>query len=279
MSITRRHWTDSSGTPTTGTPLDDAELQTVYDTLDARWYRLSTTLTGSQNDLVITASSLEADLILCNNATDLTITGIAAPTNPAKPGKKLVIVSGGAGNVYLKHQSASSNAANRLINLATSLDTPLAAGVGVAIYVYDDANSRWRLIAHDQGAAITYTPTWTNGTLGNGTLSANYLLRGRTVSVRFSLTWGSTTSSSGVWSFSLPGTGVAGTPFAGAFNAFSQDASAGGTVYPSLGFMNSTTTLQFMSLDAVPATQIATTAPFTWATSDVLNAAGQYQVT
>lgn len=278
MSLAAFTVTDDSGDFISGTVADNAWWQTVKTWIDGRWTRQSVSLTGSQNNLVITASSLEADLILCTNATDLTITGITAPASPAKPGKKLVILSGGAGNVYLAHQSGSSTAANRLVNVATSLNTPLAAGVGMAMYVYDDANARWRLVTHDQGAAIAYTPTWTNGTLGNGSLSASYLLLGRTVQWQLTLTWGSTTSSAGVWSFSLQGTAVSATPFAGCANAFSQDASAGGAVYPSLGFVATTTTMQFMSLDVAAATQVATAAPFTWTTSDVLNAAGWYQV-
>lgn len=113
----------------------------------------TTTSTGTVNDFDLDAAFT---LLRCNNATDLTLTGFtvagAAPTG----GDRVIIVSVGAGNVFLTHQ-AGSTAANRLINAVTSGATPLAAGTGVASYVYDDTTDRWRLTSHDQGAAIAIT--------------------------------------------------------------------------------------------------------------------------
>ena len=43
----------------------------------------------------------------------------------------------------------------------------------------------------------TFTPTWQNLTLGNGTTSGTYIKIGRMVYVSVNLTWGSTTSASG----------------------------------------------------------------------------------
>lgn len=192
MSITRTVDSDDSGGGTDGTIHNAAWLTAIYDALDGRWSRSTKTSTGAQNNFSIS----EADLLICNNATDLTITGFVAPASPAKPGKRLYVVSTGAGNVLLTHQSGSSTAANRLINFATSGNTPLAAGSGVAIYVYDDANSRWRLISHQQGGWITpgfsagdYTAltagTWTVGSGDVGT--GAYLLRDKTLTVAFYL--------------------------------------------------------------------------------------------
>ena len=126
-------------------------------------------------------------LLLANNATDIQIAGILGGT----PGQLITIVSIGAGNVFLVHQSGLAAVGDRLINYATSADTPLAAGVGTATYRYDGASSRWRLVAHEQGAPITpafnaadYTA---NGGGGAWTLTApdvitaSYLLRGRQV--------------------------------------------------------------------------------------------------
>lgn len=55
-----------------------------------------------------------------------------------------------------------------------------------------------------QAAWDTYTPTWTNLTVGNGTVIARYLQIGKTVHVRISLTGGTTSSASGAVSVSLP---------------------------------------------------------------------------
>lgn len=101
-----------------------------------------------------------ATIIRMTNATDATIRGLVA--NFA--GQIVTIVSLGAGNVFLAHQNTNSTAANRLINVATSGNTPLVAGVGTATYQYDATTARWRLIAHEQGGWIT--PTFAAGDYG-----------------------------------------------------------------------------------------------------------------
>src|SRR4051812_31721492 len=78
--------------------------------------------TGTINDL----SFNDANLIRMGNATDATIQGLAAGVH----GQIVWIASVGAGHVFLAHQNASSAANNRIINNATSGNTPLAAGFG-----------------------------------------------------------------------------------------------------------------------------------------------------
>jgi len=108
------------------------------------------TTTGTQTALAIPAGT--GDLIIrANNATLLTLQGIAAGID----GQRLTIESVGAGQVDLAHQHASATAANRLINFATVGLTSLAAGSGIAAFVYDATTARWRLLAHEQGAWIT----------------------------------------------------------------------------------------------------------------------------
>lgn len=111
------------------------------------------TTTGNIDDLDFS----NAEVIRMNNATDSTIRGLVAGV----AGQQVTIVSIGAGNVLLAHQNAGSAVGNRLINTATSGNTPLAAGKGVATYTYDATTARWRLSAHDQGAWIT--PTFAAG--------------------------------------------------------------------------------------------------------------------
>ena len=197
MSISRTatggYLTDDDGTGTTGTVLNNSERQSLLDVCDA-WRTLYTvTSTGTQNDFSITSSGVEADVLRLNNASDLTLTGIAAPATPTKPGKVLILRSIGAGNVLLKHENAGSSAANRLINLATSADTPLAAGKGWAAYFYDSTSARWRMFAHDQGGFLTATfaagnftgsgtMTWT---VASGDRGSGYWLRGNKVHYTF----------------------------------------------------------------------------------------------
>jgi len=199
MSVTRRTWTDNS-TPTSndGTPINNAELQRIYDDMDARWSVTTVTATGTQNNLF---SSSQPDLVIFNNASDLTVTGITAPSSPAKPGKPMRFVCVGAGNVFFAHENAGSTAANRLHNIITSGNTPCAGGSGGGMFVYDDSASRWRLILHEQGAPIAWTPSVKFGGGNTGqTYSLQdglYLVQGRRVHVVGRVTFSAKGSSTG----------------------------------------------------------------------------------
>jgi hypothetical protein len=227
MAIDRTNYNalvDDDGSNLVGTPWTKNIVKTVVlDPIDAALALLTpapaapqtTTLVGTQNNFGLAAG---VTTLRCNNATDLTITGIGAGTD----GQRLRVLAVGAGHVYLSPQAAGSTAANRLLNPCTSASTPLAAGVGVAEYQYDATTARWRLVLHDQGAAVPYTPTWTgqttNPTLGNGTVTGSYLLFGRVMDVFVQLVIGSTTTlGTGQWLFSLPiplsGTATTGTGF------------------------------------------------------------------
>jgi hypothetical protein len=177
--------TDSDGTPFVGTIHNNAWLQALLDLIDGRWSRVTITSTGTQNNLSIDDSGgHDADLVIFNNATDLTITGIVAPSSPSKPGKPLRYICTGAGNVFFKHQNAGSAAANRMINIATSGDTPHAGGSGKGTAVYDDSASRWTLLHHEQGAFIDYSATSTfTGYSAFTTKILSYCLRGRQLHV------------------------------------------------------------------------------------------------
>lgn len=148
---------------------------------------VTVTTTGNIDDLNI--GTAEITIIRMNNATLSTIRGMI----PTTAGQIVCIVSIGAGQVNLSHQdTGESTAARRLINFVTSGITPLAAGVGAAIYQYDGTTARWRLVSHEQGAciAIPYTSgdftgnnsmTWTvdSGDL----LTYQYYLKGRRLSI------------------------------------------------------------------------------------------------
>jgi len=143
----------------------------------------TTTSTGTQNNLSV--SSARHLVLRCNNASLLTITGFA-PASTAVDGDRIDVISIGAGQVDLSHQNASSTAANRLLNIVTSCVTSLAAGSGVATFIYDGTTQRWRLVHHEQGAWISKT-SMTVTANGGGTLSgtswtlSKYRIVGRTL--------------------------------------------------------------------------------------------------
>jgi hypothetical protein len=176
-------------------------------------------LTGTQNDLALTAG---VRLVRCTNATKLTITGMSAGYD----GQVVTIMSIGAGEVHFSHQDVGSVAANRYINVATSVTTPLAPNIGRATYIYDAMTARWRLTGHDQGSAIPYVATWgalagsptTAPVIGDGTITASYLLWGKVIDLFLQINFGpGTTYGNGYWTISVPaplaGTSPVGTGF------------------------------------------------------------------
>jgi hypothetical protein len=121
------------------------------------------TTTGTQTALTIPASTGPV-VVICNNATILTIQGITAGVD----GQQLTLISKGAGQVDLVNQSGSATAANRLINGVTGTRS-LAAGTGTAALLYDATEARWRVVAHAQGGWITRTFAAGNYTASAGT--------------------------------------------------------------------------------------------------------------
>lgn len=116
------------------------------------------------------------------------------------------------------------------------------------------------------GAWTTYTPT-TNCTVGNGTITGAYMRIGKTVSFRASFVLGSTSVIVSDATLSGPFTASAANNYVGA--AYYVDASlvafySGFTKGSFLGYQN---TFGFVSA----------TAPFTWATSDIIHVSGSYE--
>ncbi len=132
-------------------------------------------------------------------------------------------------------------------------------------YDFLGANLEWQ----------SYTPTWTNFTVGNGTNTASYTRVGKLVIMRQKLVRGSTTTFSGlVPTFTLPincdtTLGVGSRPLG---NLMLEDLSAGSF----LGYykLASASTVEPVCLTAnttyATVSRISSTAPFTWTTGDYL---------
>jgi hypothetical protein len=166
----------------------------------------------------------------------------------------------------------------------TSSTRPGSPNEGMTIYetdtdsyaLYDGSN--WVY----QGRVQTYTPTMTEWTLGNGTLTGAYVQVGKLVHGRVSLTFGSTTTASGTAGlgplFSAPVTVNAtvdlGHEFglgrifdfsAGATFPIAVRRGTGGLFQPSL-LSKATVGTDFVTSDNT----MSSTVPFTWATSDFI---------
>jgi hypothetical protein len=134
-------------------------------------------------------------------------------------------------------------------------------------------------LTHTGGAWTAYTPTFTNLTVGNGTLDCQWFRSGRFVSFKVKLTFGSTTSVSGDITCSLPVAYADGTELE-CLPAMLFDASAGTRFLAQTGAV-STTTFSIRPIAAggtyASQTVASATIPFTWTTSDIITVAGSYE--
>lgn len=168
----------------------------------------------------------------------------------------------------------------------TDRDSILTPQEGLTVYRKDlDAYQ-----TYDGAAWLTfhlkwtsYTPTFTNLTIGNGTLSCKYVQIGKTVHVRFSLVFGSTTAMGSAPKFTLPVTraangGTAALTLMG--DASLYDLTAVTAWFAS--FTNTTTTEAGIVAwnaggAALFSSPISSANPFTWATGDEINGVFSYE--
>jgi hypothetical protein len=128
-------------------------------------------------------------------------------------------------------------------------------------------------------AWTTWTPTWTNLTVGNGSVTARYVQIDKLVVMEVYLVWGSTTSASGEIKVSKPVNANQDFEWP-SFNLWIRDASAGVRNF-GFGLNDSATTVSLRVLNAsgtyATADNISNTVPFTWAVNDSLNVIGYYE--
>ena len=129
------------------------------------------------------------------------------------------------------------------------------------------------------GAWTSWTPTWTNLSVGNGTVVAKYAKNGKLVHARVSLVFGSTTSVSGDIQFTLPVTAATDSttlklPFG---PSRGWDASATTVYTGAVAYVDTTHAgIRFALASGTYVTQAvaSSTVPFTWTTSDEIS--GQF---
>ena len=128
-------------------------------------------------------------------------------------------------------------------------------------------------------AWTAWVPSWTNLTIGNGTVTATYQRLGRTIHFRLLVTFGSTTSISGLPQFTLPVTGNAG--------YFGEWTIGSGTLLDS-GTASYVGAPQFVISNLAQAyvrsaastggwQNVTATIPFTWTTNDKFMLSGTYE--
>lgn len=156
--------------------------------------------------------------------------------------------------------------------ITTPLDNdPVADGALIIRTIVGEIGDPW----------TSYTPTWTaattNPAIGNGTITAAYRRIGKTVHFRIQITMGSTTTyGAGAWFLTLPVAPVAGEWM---FTGLCRDLSATNEY---ITHVRNTTgsTIAPRTLPPTagnPLIAVTATAPFTWASTDVLFVSGSYQ--
>ena len=121
----------------------------------------------------------------------------------------------------------------------------------------------------------TYSPTLSNLTIGNGTVSAGYTQLGKLVFYDCKITLGSTSSVTGGIQFSLPVTASDGKFVAVKAHGYAFDTSGG--AYTTMAAADSGNgTNVFPTTSGAAQSGTSSTIPFTWATGDMLIMAGWF---
>ena len=129
------------------------------------------------------------------------------------------------------------------------------------------------------GTWTTWTPTWANLTVGDGTVVARYSQINKVIHMRVVVVFGSTTSISGSVTFALPVTASSTASTTG--HGVAQFGDAGSSQYLGVVRLATTTTAQLV----VPNTSgtyptfagLSSTVPFTWANTDTIDVTLTYE--
>lgn len=234
----------------------------------------STTTTGFKF-----ASSAQS--LLTAKGSIIAATGANTPAELAvgTTNQTLIVDSTAANGVKWAASPQSTLTAKGDILTASAANTPARLAVGTDGYtlVADSTQTtglKWAAASSGGFTYSTYTPTFTNFTLGNGTANSWYAISGDLVHYIGTISWGSTTSASGSIKISLPATpfgyeGVFGsaTPATGSLLV---DDSAN-KFYKVIVQLESGGTMFFVTESGDPnawGSTVNATTPVTWTTTD-----------
>jgi hypothetical protein len=186
-------------------------------------------------------------------------------------------------DTYLMHQSvmrfSTTSAADTALGANKAEGMIVYATTTDSLYAYNGA--AWIPFATAlgsgtgyMGAWTGYTPTFSNLTIGNGTTAFTFLEIGKTIHVRGRISFGSTTSVSGLIAVSLPKAAVSSNFVA------NVTARAGGADY-ALYAASTTTTLSLSAIGTAGtyANRVNTSAtvPGTWTNADNITFSATYE--
>lgn len=129
------------------------------------------------------------------------------------------------------------------------------------------------VISTGLGAWTSFTPTWTNVTVGNASQASAYFKAGKFVAVRYRFVFGSTSAFTGAPLVSLP-VGANTNSYGGGQIATYRDVSASAD-YNGIIRLAGTSSAWPLLLNVTGANDsranISSTTPFTWASGDILD--------
>lgn len=211
------------------------------------------TLTGSQTltNKTLTSPTISGGTI--DNAT-ITVDSISGHTSGT------VVTVGGV---------QMSN--GTIVTSGAVITASIAAGAVVPNSLFASTGTGWAL--------TSFTPTWTNLTIGNATQASKYVQTGKTVVAIYDLTFGTTTTVSGTIIASLPVTSVAHGSSSRAGDGLFIN--TGVAEYPAVCEFASTTTTSFLAINAAGTYAVLTapssTVPFSFTTGSRISATVIYE--
>lgn len=157
--------------------------------------------------------------------------------------------------------------------LGIGVSTAGSATSGQVLTAGTGGTTTWTTPAATNNAWISYTPTLTNITLGNGTITAAYNLIGKNLFIRFRFAGGSTSSLGTGPKFSIPsGLTITNNQTYLGGRAFFEDSGIG--TYQGFLYVDTTTSLMFfvntVSGSLIRDTTVTSTTPFTFGNTDNL---------
>jgi hypothetical protein len=205
--------------------------------------------------------------VVMNSASATTIT---VNTSLFSAGDTLILQNIGVGTCTVTAGTATVSTVGSLNLTQNSQGTLYFTSAGVSIF-YPTAIG-WQ----------SYTPTFTNFTLGNGTLIAKYIQIGKFVSVKFEVTLGSTSSMGTAPAISLPVTASSSITSQGSALGFSLSGDSGtASYYGAVTYGPNADNVYIWYFDIASAKllrgTITATAPMTWVTADTLAAQFIYE--
>jgi hypothetical protein len=232
-------------------------IEALGDSIDASLLDLKG---GTSGQVLAKNSNTDMDFIWVTDAAG-DITGVTAGTG----------ISGGgtSGTVTVTNSMATAIDAKGDLVAGTGADTFARLAVGTNDQVLTaDSTTATGLKWATPGGGFTfaaYTPTYTNLTIGNGTVTARYGQSGKFVTVNWKLLFGSTSSVSGAVLVSLPVT-AANTNAVG--NVYILDAATG--EYLGIVKLESTTSMKILTPQYASnvIAGLSSSFPMTWATND-----------